>query len=280
MNNNDFSKTILVPYDFTVKADAAIKHANSFAKKLSKTVTLLHVIADYDEKTETLARLKAIAANNQKITDITTEYCTSTGTIYDQIGQAADILDAAFVVMATHGINGVQKVFGSKALKVITKSHKPYIVVQDEPADQLYKQIIVPMSYQPECKQPLFHIMNIAKLFNATCHIIADKSSDPHHLNNIKNNVAYAESFLKENNIDFHTVAPEVSAGDFNQAVLRYAKHKHAGLITLITQQNISLFEFLMQPAEQYFIANQEKIPVMCIHPDYNSIKYGSVFAN
>jgi nucleotide-binding universal stress UspA family protein len=279
MYNNDYSKTILVPYDFSDKADSAIKHASAFAKKLSKSVSLLHVISDYDVKTETLIRLAPVAKNNFNLTGIETHCCTSTGTIYDQIGQAADILDAAFVVMATHGINGIQKVFGSKALKVITKSHKPYIVVQGEPDAQPYKQIIVPMGHQPECKQPLFHIMNIAKLFNSTCHIIADKSSDPHHANNIKNNVAYAESFLKENGIAHHTVAPEISLGDFNEAVLRYAKHKNAGLITLITQQNISLIEFLMQPAEQYFIANQEKIPVMCIHPDYNAVKYGSVFA-
>ena len=279
MINIEHTTTILAPTDFTTVGDAALQHANIFAQRMQKTITILHVIDSYSEKTEAMERLQPLAAANQKATGIHTDFTTSTGSIFEQIGHAADILNAAFVVMGTHGITGMQKITGSKALKVISKSHKPFVVVQKVPSNNPYKTIIVPMSYQPESKQSLFHIMHIAKLFNATCHIIHDTNNDPHLENNIKNNVAYAESFLSDNGIEFRTASVDITLGDFNESVLRYAKHHHADLITLITPQNISLIEFLMQPAEQFMIANQDGIPVMCIHPDYNGMKYGSVFA-
>ncbi|MEO8148593.1 MAG: universal stress protein [Bacteroidia bacterium] len=276
--NIEHSKTILAPTDFSDLGMAAMKHANIFAEKLKKKVTLLHVIPDYDLKAETLEKLKPIAEANRAATGIETEYTTSTGTIFEQIGQAADILNAAFVVMGTHGIKGMQKITGSFALKVITKSNKPYIVVQKDPPRSPYQNIIIPITHTPKSKQALFHILHIAKLFDATCHIYFDFSKDSHLDTNIKNNVAYAENFLTENGIKNKSIALGQYPGSFNQAFLNYAKNNNADLITLVTEQNISLVEFLMRPAEQYVIANEAAIPVMCIHPDYNALKFGSVF--
>jgi nucleotide-binding universal stress UspA family protein len=231
-------------------------------------------------KMETMLKLQAIASANQRATGVETGYTTSTGTIFEQIGQAADILNSAFVVMGTHGITGMQKIVGSYALKVITKSHTPYIVVQKNPVHATYQNIVVPIDYEPESKQPIFHIMNIAKLFNATCHIIYKVNKDDHINNKILNNVAYVENFLTENSIKYETVCLEKSSSSFSDEFLDYADNIKADLITLITEQNLTLVEFFMRPTEQYIIANKQKIPVMCIHPDYNALKYGSVFAS
>src|SRR6188508_3283240 len=119
--NIQHSKTILAPTDFSPIGLAAMRHANIFAEKMKKKVTILHVISDFDQKAETLEKLRPIAEANEEATGIETEYSTSTGTIFEQIGQAADILNAAFVVMGTHGIKGMQKFMGSHALKVITR---------------------------------------------------------------------------------------------------------------------------------------------------------------
>ena len=278
--NFEHSKTILAPTDFTEVGIAAMHHANIFASKMEKKVTILNVIADYDKKIEILEKLKPVAEANEAATGIETDYTTSTGTIFEQIGHAADILNAAIVVMGTHGIKGIQKITGSYALKVITRSNKPYIVVQKDPPRNSYQNIVIPVTHNPESKQALFHIMHIAKMFDATCHIYFDQSKDTHLDTNIRNNVAYAESFLAENGIKSKSLALGQYPGSFNQAFLNYAERSHADLITLITPQNISLVEFLMRPAEQYVIANEACIPVLCIHPDYTAQKYGSVFSN
>jgi len=280
MINIEQAKSILVPHDFTPVGDAALYHANLFAKKLNKSVVLLHVIENHDQKEEAMQKLEAIASTNKKATWIDTGYTTSTGSFIEQIGIAADILNAAFVIMGTHGIKGMQKITGSLALKVITKSHTPYIVVQKSPPLPTYNNIIVPINYEPESKQPVFHIMNIAKCFNATCHIVYPMHKDEHISKKIANNVSYCINLLIENNIHYKSVCMEGKSSDFHELYLDYADKNKADLITLITEQNISLVEFILQPAEQYIIANDFKIPVMCIHPDYIATKYGSVFAS
>lgn len=280
MINIELAKTILVPTDFTHVGDSAIKHANLFAEKTGKSITLLHVIASESEAKKVNEKLSQVAVANKAATGISTLYMTSVGTIFDQIGAVADVINAAFVVMGTHGIIGMQKVTGSKALKVITKSHVPFIVVQKAPVHEHYKNIVIPISYQRESKQALFNILELARVFGATCHLVYAHSNDEQLEMNITNNVAYAESFLSDNNISHKSSSLEGNLSHFNDACLQYAKDINADLVTLITEQNITMAEFLMRPAEQFFIANELGIPVMCIHPDYKAVQYGSVFAN
>ena len=105
-------------------------------------------------------------------------------------------------------------------------------------------------------------------------------SKDDHINNKINNNVSYCLGFLNDNNIKYKSTCLEGRSSDFNENFLKYAAENNGDLITLITPQHISLVEFLLRPAEQYIIANDNKIPVMCIHPDYTATKYGSVFAS
>ncbi|MEO8148592.1 MAG: universal stress protein [Bacteroidia bacterium] len=280
MINIETAKTILVPTDFTHVGTAALKHANLFAAKINKSITLLHVIATAGDKAKAMEKLEEIASANKSETGVETEYTTSIGTIFDQIGHVADVINAAFVVMGTHGMKGMQKITGSFALKVITKSHVPFVVVQKNPGPAEYKKIVIPISYQRESKQPLFSIRDIARLFDATCHLVYARSNDKQHDTNIKNNVAYAESFLEELNIKHESFSVGHHLNNFHEECLNYANNIKADIITLITEQNITMAEFLMRPAEQFFIANEPGIPVMCIHPDYKAVQYGSVFAN
>ena len=280
MINIEAAKTILVPTDFTTVGENALKHANLFAAKTGKSITLLHVIAAESEKEKAMQKLNAIAIANKTSHEIETFCLTSAGTIFDQIGTVADVINAAFVVMGTHGIVGMQKVTGSKALKVITKSHVPFIVIQKSPAHANYNNIVIPISYQRESKQAIFNILELARVFGATCHLVYAHSNDEQLEMNIYNNVAYAESFLDDNNVAHISRSLGSNLSNFNDACLSYANDVNADLITLITEQNITMAEFLMRPAEQFFIANNLGIPVMCIHPDYKAVQYGSVFAN
>jgi nucleotide-binding universal stress UspA family protein len=280
MINIELAKTILVPTDFTHVGEDALKHANLFAAKTGKSITLLHVIASDSEKEKAMQKLNAIATANKTSTEIETFCLTSVGTIFDQIGAVADVINAAFVVMGTHGIVGMQKVTGSKALKVITKSHVPFIVIQKSPTHPTYKNIVIPISYQRESKQAIFNILELARVFGATCHLVYAHSNDEQLEMNINNNVLYAESFLSDNNVNHVSSSLGSNLSHFNDACLKYANEVNADLVTLITEQNITMAEFLMRPAEQFFIANDLAIPVMCIHPDYKAVQYGSVFAN
>jgi hypothetical protein len=55
------------------------------------------------------------------------------GSVYEDIGDAAAEIDADLIIMGTHGMRGMQFITGSRALRVITSSSVPFVVVQERP---------------------------------------------------------------------------------------------------------------------------------------------------
>ena len=55
----------------------------------------------------------------------------SHGTIYEAFNEVASKFDSSMIVMGTHGIIGMQSVFGSRAYKVVAKTYHPFLIVQD-----------------------------------------------------------------------------------------------------------------------------------------------------
>ena len=55
----------------------------------------------------------------------------SHGTIYEAFNEVASKFDSSLIVMGTHGIIGMQSVFGSRAYKVVAKTYHPFLIVQD-----------------------------------------------------------------------------------------------------------------------------------------------------
>ena len=65
----------------------------------------------------------------------------SHGTIYEAFNEVASKFDSSMIVMGTHGIIGMQSVFGSRAYKVVAKTYHPFLIVQDsayKPFDKIY----------------------------------------------------------------------------------------------------------------------------------------------
>jgi nucleotide-binding universal stress UspA family protein len=274
--------TVLVPHDFTEVADNAVMHANKLSKLINKPVTLVHVVKSDKDKKSSEVKLNAVASNNQAATGVETKALVVHGDYLQKIGEIAEITKATLVIMGTHGIKGIQKLVGSYALKVITNSNVPYVVVQTFPtAHDGYKNIVLPMDFTKESKQKLDWAVYIAELFNSKFHIIADYESDEFTTKALKNNLAYARSFLKANNMEFEVH----ELGKHNNGMIReavnLAKIVKADLIVVMTTLDKSLSEYVMGAPEQALIANEAQIPVMCINPiDIMRSKDGLTIAN
>jgi nucleotide-binding universal stress UspA family protein len=81
--------------------------------------------------------------------------------------------------MGTHGQHGWQHITGSHALKVITHSTIPFIVVQEKNIKETgYDDIVVPLDLSKETKQKLAYVANIATYFNSRVHLITPDESD------------------------------------------------------------------------------------------------------
>ncbi len=274
--------TILVPHDFTDVANNALLHANKLSKVINKPVTLTHVVKTDNDKKAAQEKLDAIAEKNMKENGIETNTIVTAGDYLEKIGEIAEIVKAAIVVMGTHGVKGIQKLIGSYALKVITNSNVPYVVVQAPPAKQEgYKNIVLPMDFSRESKQKLDWAVYIAELFGSKFHIMSDYENDEFTAKALKNNIAYAKSYLSNNNFQFDLHELGKNNLGFSKETITLSKNVNADLIVLMTTMDKGISQYVIGAPEQAIIANEAQIPVMCINPvDIMRLKDGLTIAN
>ena len=165
-------KVFIVPYDFTPVADNALNHALTAAQLVvDARVYVLHLVS----------KTKEIEAAEQKLTAVLSSITTTVevvssvrvGSIFEEIGEFASEHHAELIFMGTHGISGWQKIAGSNAMKVITGSLVPFVVVQDKKIGlNGYDSIVVPLDLNVETKQKLGYVANIATYFKSHVHIV------------------------------------------------------------------------------------------------------------
>ncbi|UPT67543.1 MAG: universal stress protein [Sphingobacteriales bacterium JAD_PAG50586_3] len=202
---------ILVPHDFSAVADSAVNYAIELAKLFHNEIYLLHIVeaglleskssVEKDEQ-ESLEKLNAIAAG------ITAKGAKATalikrGSIFEMIGETADELDTNLVVMGTHGVKGLQFITGSRAIRVITSSSAPFVVVQQKPLPaQGFKNIVLPLDLTAETKAKLPWAVYLGKNFGATFHLFVKEEKDEFLAKHVSNNLAFAESFLRKTTLN------------------------------------------------------------------------------
>ncbi len=273
-------KAILVPTDFTKVARVALEHAVQTAKVIDGHIILLHVVDKPDQVEGAKGKLKEEAEIVRKSdANISIEEMVRIGNIFDDIGDTATEIGAQLIFMGTHGASGWQKIVGSHALKVITHSEVPFIVVQDKGIKESgYDDIVVPLDLHKETKQKLEIVANMAKYFNSKVHLITPEESDEYFVNQLERNLYFAKNYLGERDIEFTT--KKAPKRDFDDQIIEHANNIDADLITIMNLQKNSLMGMglLGSNYEQHLITNKYNIPVLLVNPVETSIGVGSVF--
>ena len=262
------TKKILVPVDFTSVSDCALDHAQTLALVSSAEVHLLHVIGSADEATA--AKVKLDAKVKQLTSGCPTlrfEYHTRVGNIFEDIGDAAAEIGASLIIMGTHGPKGLQHLVGSNALRVITHSTIPFIVVQERAIRKDgYKHIIVPLDLHKETRQKLTLVGDMAKYFGSKVHLVTPSETDEFLVNQLRNNIKFAHQYLKDRGIDHDSTVTD-SNDDFEKAVVKLAVKIDADLLAIMNLKQNSLLGMLGGRYEQAMITNEPQVPVMCMNP-------------
>ena len=273
-------KKILVPTDFTSVADVAIHYACSLSKSLQSEVQLLHVVKKASEIEEANQKLEAQAARHRAESNYDLKYTTKVGNIFDDIAAVAKEEKAELVVMGTHGLQGLQYLVGSNALRVVAENSAPMIIVQGKAkTDATVKKLLLPLDLHKDTKQKLKTAVEIAKRYNSEVHIIAPKESDEFLHNQIARNVSYAEGFMEQNKIAYKTKFTAASSSGFVKELLMYAAHAEIDLICILNNTDEQLIHAFGIDNEQKIITNESQIPVMILNPASTYIDDRSIFS-
>lgn len=271
---------ILVPTDFTKVSDCAMNHAMKVAERTGAEVYLLHVVSDKDDVEEARTKLDLeLSRAKQWNAKVPVYKLVRVGNIYDDIGDAAAEIAAGLIIMGTHGMRGMQFITGSRALRVITHSKIPFVVVQERniKADG-YRDIVVPLDLHKETRQKLTLVAEMAKSFGGKVHLVTPKEDDEFLHKQLMNHIKFAGQYLDGRGVAHTANIADSGSSDFVQSVIRYAVQHDADLIAIMNLSQGNIFGVLGVPYEQEVIANEAMIPVMCMNPRETDVGGGWTF--
>lgn len=259
---------VLVPHDFTSVADCAVSHASKIAKSFGGEVYLLHVVSRSKEVDAAKARLDKLVEQADSKYGVNTHVIVRIGNIFDDIGDVASEIGAGYIVMGTHGAKGMQKIMGSYALKVISHSKVPFVIVQGKgpSATDTYDDVVVPIDPSDVTKQKLQVAANIAQNFGSRIHIFAAKESDKFLQIKLDRELVFAKKYFNEKAINFDIISAKES-GNFKKQLIKYAAKVDADMIAIVNTREGALLPDFFGSEEQEVIANDAEIPVIITNP-------------
>lgn len=252
---------ILVPTDFTEVANYSVEHAAVMCQQFRGTMVLLHVVKTSEEEEHAYIKLQTLRKSVEVNYSVKCREMVKTGDIFKDISLIAAEIGANMVVMGTHGVSGMQHVFGSRALKVIANSRVPYISVQKKHINpEGYKKIVMPFNVLREPKMQVKLVTDLAKGFGSQIHVIGYLEKSGAKFDKVLKEVL---DHLDNNNIDY-SYSTHTSSSSFDKHVVNYAIDNGADLIAIANLQGTSLN--LFGGFEQSVIGNTRNLPVMVVN--------------
>jgi nucleotide-binding universal stress UspA family protein len=257
--------TILFPCDFHKDSQIALRHAAFLATNMNAQILMLHIVEHEYESATKLGEMDVWKEKLQRVFTGPIETRIEEGDFKRDIGAIAAREKCKLVVMPTHGIRGIQHLTGSDALRVVSNSHIPFVVVQQrEMREHGYKNIVVPIHFRPQVIDEAKYFISIAKQFNSKVHFIA---MNEHAANFNQKIVDSVLQLFKDENIECELEVENSSSG-FHKHVVRFAGSVDADLICSVNFAYEFLYTLFPRTEEENLIYNDAQIPVMLITPE------------
>lgn len=259
----------LVPFDFSEVAEKAMRLALDLAEANNGSTYLLHVAEKESEKTALRRQFDDVFNNltpeEQKITSTK----VIVGDLYEDMGKAGELLKASLIVMGTHGASGMQKIFGSKAIKMIRNSGSPFLITQGKKSVDKLKTIVMPFSFAKETIQITSFASTIAKQFNAKIHLVGFHDEDQWLEHKVQSNQLVVRKHLSDKGIA-HEIVNLPKNDSYENELMDYANKVDADIIAA------AYFKEGVMPNPNSFmqlmIDNELSIPVLTVNAEELSV--------
>jgi nucleotide-binding universal stress UspA family protein len=231
-------------------------------------ILILHVIDNKKQIAEARLKLNALQERIASESNIEIETMVRIGSIFEDIDKVAIEQGASLIIMGTHGLRGMQFITGSRALKIVTESSVPFIVVQERTIrSHGYHNLVVPLDLHKETKQKLSLVADMAKYFGGEVHLISPGETDEFLKNQLERNILFAEQYLGERGISYKVEITDRKTDGFVKDLLKYSASVDADLICIMNFYDNSLMSVFSSSYEQQLITNEAQIPVLCVNP-------------
>ncbi|MDH5379396.1 MAG: universal stress protein [Cyclobacteriaceae bacterium] len=275
-------KKILVPTDFSEKADFALEVACKLADKSGAEVILLHVVEsashsatsftgqmNFGSAEEEIFTLKLIEKGKQEI-EMRKQDPLFIGDNWRseiQVGNAfhgiRNIINAQkvdLVVMGTSGVSGFDEMMiGSTAEKVVRYSKCPVITIHKKQTSFDYDNIVFATALQDEELMVLNLVQKIQKYYDSKIHLV--RINTPNNFERDIDSFDALKKFAERANLTNYTtnVFNDITE---EEGIIYFAEHINADMIAMSTHGRTGLAHLLSGSIAED-VVNQANRPVL-----------------
>jgi nucleotide-binding universal stress UspA family protein len=254
---------ILVPYDHSPSAQAALSSAVTAARAFSAHLDICYVVPDSrHNKSEMISQV--IDDLRVKNPDVPINFMVRDGKIYKEVNKLEKELGINLIIMGTHGTKGFQSLLmGSNAFKVVSSSSCPVVTMQENATKDTVGRILLPLDDSDETRQKVAFIVHLSKGFGAEVVISSVSASNSDETKRrLGIYTSQTVDYLNKNGIP-NVVGENMFGGNVADNCITLAESQNADLIVMMTETESSSI-FMGTYAQQ--LINKSPIPVMAIH--------------
>ena len=271
-NLSFMSKNIyLVPHDLTEVGDMALCYALHMGKKVNSEIILLHITSSKADSIKAVAKIDEIIEKTEVPYGIELKRVVQEGSIFEDIGKIAHREGAQLIIMGTHGSFGLQKLFGSNAIKVVTSADVPFLIVQKNTTLTDIKNIIVPIDLTKESLQIVNIAGDMANIYGASVHVVGEKQNDELLSQQMKNRILIVKNQYDDRSIPCNVELFE-KGGSFKKKIMKYVKDKNVDMLAIAYHTESLLPQF--DTFAQTLITNDLSLPCMVLNSKPASALY------
>jgi len=261
----------MVPYDFTPTSEKALEYALHVGKHVDTEIKLLHIASDKAKAMAVKPKLEEVANSIEVPQRVEITTLVKVGNIFTDISKISKQEGTQLIIMGTHGKRGMQRLFGSFAMKVIIATECPFLIVQKSTRLNEIKEIAVPIDLTKESLQISKIAGDMARIFGSELHIIAEKQTDEMLQTRLKNRIGLVKQQYEDFGIE-PTIGIVKQRGSYRKKVMNYAKTNNIDMIALAYHSE-SLFPQFDNFA-QGLITNKPGLPILIINSKLASSLY------
>lgn len=182
-------KNILVPTDFSIQAENALKVAAQLAQKYNCEIHLLHMlelplhkvdaISSYNDLPEAVYFMKLAHKQFEELMakdylkDIKLHEAIEFKEVFKGVFHACEKFNIDLIVMGSHGVSGLREmIIGSNAEKVVRTSNTPVLIIKKEYEQFEINNFVFASDFKKKNKIAYTNAVKFAKLLNAKMHLL------------------------------------------------------------------------------------------------------------
>lgn len=268
-------KRILVPTDFSVQAENALKVAAQMARKNGASIYIEHSLdmpnhlalgGNKTAKPEAIYFIRLAEKNfktllkKEYLSDLEIHEAIGHGEIYDDVQLAVKEKQIDLIVMGSHGTSGFKEMFiGSNAEKVVRTSNIPVLVIKNNHENFEIHDFVFATDFSEECRKPFAAAQKFAKDVGAKIHLLYVNT--PAGFMTSDETQKLMENFVKGMDAENYTLNT-YNDTSVEKGVLGFAKANNVQLIGMSTHGRKGIAHFFNGSISEDLV-NHANMPVI-----------------